>query len=326
MLPVTDTERVRPVSVGAYAGRPDYGASGNVTEVQALIEADRVAYAARFQTLIGELRDPSRTGGSGPIVDVRTGITDVDDVTWVALVFGLVVTLPPDVLPGSEDSPVSAGGTAATRGALRLWAWSAGIEWAIRVRPIRVNGAATVLGTQTTQVLASGDPLDWRSVDVLLPDGIAAGDDLCIDVLYRPQTDFGGGVVGGSVYGWSVSEPDLTGVEGDPSMSIRSRARPSDYVDVALSAGTLTAIPVTAWDAVGSWATAYLQVEVLTTGQTVHVLPASTAQTVAPLAWQVTQSAGTWVSPTPIARNTVELLAANATNVRVWWLVVTGGY
>ena len=326
VLTVTDSEALRAPAAGEYVGIPAYGYSGTLSEIEALIQGDRVAYAARFQTLVGDFRDTdvSAANTNGPVELVATGVVDPDDIPYTCLVYGMTFRLAPDTLPGSEDAPVGTGSTADTRGALRLWTYGSGLEWALRISTIVVDGSNSVLGTAVVDTV-SGVGFSWRSLDVLLPTGITAGTDICADVFVRPSQDQGAGVYGGAFRAWCLTEPDLTGVDGDPIVSIRSRAVPSNYVDVSLTAATLTAIPVTAWDAVGAFATAYLQIEVLTTGQTVQVLPAGTAQTVAPLAWQATQAGATWVSPTPVARGTISLYSLNATSVRVWWLVVTGG-
>lgn len=323
-FPVTDIEALRNVAPGTYAGREEYGSTGLMTEIGALIEADRVAYGARFQTLCGELRDPDRVGGSGAVVAVDTGVVSAATVDWRGVCYGLCVRLAPDVLPGSEQSTESTGGTAATRGALRLWTWSSGAEWYIRVRLITVDGAdSAIIGTATTGSIAAAAPMAWRSVDVLLPLGTVPGDDIAIDVYYRSGNDLGGGVFTCTWRAWSVLEPDLTAVDEDPDVSIRAQTQLSDYVDVSLSAATLTAIPVTAWDAVGTFRTAYLIAQVVSGTATVQVLKAGTAQTTAPLSYQV-PTAGMFQSPQPLERSTHELYSATACTVRVWWNVVTG--
>lgn len=323
--PVTDLEALRNVRSGDYTGEPAYGASGTATEIEALIEADRVAFAARFATIAGELRDPDRTTneGTGSITVTLTGVGSAADVPWYGACYGLCVRLPADVLPGSEQATSGSGGTAATRGSLRLWTWSSGTEWAIRVRRIVVAGADSTAGAAVVSTIAAAAPYAWRSVDVLLPDGIAAGDDIAIDVLYRAGNDLGGGVFTCTVRAWSVLEPDLTAVDEDPDVSIRSQTQLSDYVDVALSAATLTAIPVTAWDAVGTFRTAYLLAQVVSGSTAVQVLKAGTAQTEAPPSYQV-PTMGMFQSPQPLERSTHSLYSATACTVRVWWNVVTG--
>lgn len=325
-LAVTDREALRNVAPGEYVGREVYGSNGVMTELAALIDADRVAYGARFQTLCGELRDPDRVGRSGAVVYTDTGLAGPSSAPWRGIVYGLCVRLPPDTLPGSTDVWRGSGGTAATRGALRLWTWSSGAEWVIRVRRITVDGADSVLGVAVSASIAADPAMAWRSVDVMLPDGIDAGDDIAIDVLCRCGNDLGGGVYTMTWRAWSVMEIDLSEVDGDPDVSMRTQGRLSDYVDIAVSAATLTSIPVTAWDAIGAYRTAFMRCEIApgAAAGTVHVLRASTLQTVAPLGWQVPATGG-WVSPIPIERSQHQLYSATATTVRVWFDVITGG-
>jgi hypothetical protein len=322
----TDREALRPLQVGEYMGRPIYGTGGNESEIAALVEADRVIYATRFQALASDVRTDAAAaaGGLGIVTATQTAAPgSPGDVTWYVACYGLTVRLPPDVLPGSADVDTGSGSTAADRGQLTAWVRDVGCDWALRVRTITVDGDATVLGTPVVATLGSAGLGAWRSLSVLLPSGVGAGSDIACDLLYRPQDEVSSGTYSGTVYGWTIGEDDLTAV-GDPSAVTAASIQLTDSADQSLSAATLTAIGVSQWTAVSSQPTAYAIVEVLTPGATVHVLRAGTSQTVAPQEWQAV--AGTpWRSPHPIKQSSHSLYSTVAADVRVWFEVVVGG-
>jgi hypothetical protein len=196
-----------------HAAGAELGASG-VTELTAAIEATRVVQATRYPTLWAELRDPdaATTDPTGPRRFAQAAASAADCL-WAFALYRLIYRLP-SPLPGSESSEESTGTTPATRGALRLRWYGEGCDVAIRIGTVTIAGAygsASTFGAPTIKGATDDTGVtDWYGGECLLPTGVVPGDDIYIDVLYRPARELAPGVYTGTLTGIVVDAPDLT--------------------------------------------------------------------------------------------------------------------
>ena len=182
--------------------------------VRDLIHLDRTCYADRGQVLLSHARTAS-TSHTEP----TAALWSDDSTNWSTAVAGAFFRLP-DVLPGSANvTGTSSSTTLALRGGLRCRVIAYNAEVKIGVRKATIAGTygqSTTFGawniataTNATAAFVAMDcDDDATSVSghVLLPSGIAPGDDYELAVWWRPSS------ASGYLRAWCVWEPALSTV------------------------------------------------------------------------------------------------------------------
>ncbi len=182
--------------------------------IRDLIHLDRTCYGARGQVLLSHARTAS-TSHTEP----TAALWSDDSTNWSTAVAGAFFRLP-DVLPGSANvTGTSSSTTLALRGGLRCRVIAYNAEVKIGVRKATIAGTygqSTTFGawniataTNATAAFVAMDcDDDATSVSghVLLPSGIAPGDDYELAVWWRPSS------ADGYLRAWCVWEPALSTV------------------------------------------------------------------------------------------------------------------
>ena len=171
--------------------------------VRDVIHAERTCYADRFQTLLSHRRPDATTG---PLRAYKS----TSDTNWTCAVHGATFRLP-DALPGSANvTTTNSGSTAATRGALKARIWGKDLEVDVTVRAVSIAGSYGQSTTYASPTGASDSDTsgNWvrLDLDLLLPSGVAPGDDIDIQIWWRAAANG----TDGYLSGWQVYEPPLT--------------------------------------------------------------------------------------------------------------------
>lgn len=179
-------------------------------EVFDLIDGDRTVRGARYQTILSEYRPATAQKTMAPYA--AGAAADASAEVWRVLVYGATARMPTP-LPGSANVAVTnSGGTAATRGELQFRAQLSAAECVLRVRKATLAGTygqSTTFGAASYAVLQRATAsLGWVGTTILLPTGVAPGDDLDLMIAWRQYVD----ATAASIGGWLVAEPVLTSV------------------------------------------------------------------------------------------------------------------
>ena len=170
-----------------------------------LVHSDRTAYGNRFQVLTSEARKET-TDQTEPCAAFRSDSSSTWSIAHLSY-FRL-----PDVLPGSENrTSAGTGASATTRGALnaRVILYRAQVKIGIRKATIAgTYGQSTTYGPWVIST-ATNSAASWtgKDLEILLPSGIAPGDDYEIGIWWKSS-----GASTGYLRAWTVWEPPLTSV------------------------------------------------------------------------------------------------------------------
>ena len=180
-----------------------------------LIHLERTVYAARGQVLVAHARS-SDTAQDPSAAYKTTSTTD-----WISAVRGAYFRLPSDALPGSANvTGTGSSTTLALRGGLRCRVIVQDAKVKIGVRKVTIAGSygqSTTFGAWNFAT-ASDSSGAWVADDVtddatsvadhvLLPSGIAPGDDIEIGIWWRATSN------PGYLRAWVAWEPPLSTVE-----------------------------------------------------------------------------------------------------------------
>lgn len=172
-----------------------------------LIHLDRTGYAARGQVLISHAREASTSH-----TDPTSALWSASSSNWSSAVRSAYFRLPADALPGSANrTATSSGGSISTRGGLlgRVILRRATVQ--IGIRKVTIAGSYGQSSTYGSWSLASAtnSSNSWvgKDLEILLPSGIAPGDDYEIGIWWRSN-----GAADGYLQAWTVWEPPLTTV------------------------------------------------------------------------------------------------------------------
>lgn len=171
-----------------------------------LIHADRTSYGSRFQVLTSEARKQT-TVQTEPCAAFRSDSSSVWSIAHLSY-----FRLPPDVLPGSANrTSAGSSSTAATRGSLNARVILRNAQVKIGIRKATISGSygqGTTFGSWNIQT-ATNSAATWtgKDLEILLPSGIAPGDDYELAIWWKSS-----GASTGYLQAWTIWEPPLTSV------------------------------------------------------------------------------------------------------------------
>lgn len=176
-------------------------------EIFDLIDGDRTVRGARYQTILSEYRPATAQKTMAPYA--ADAAADASAEVWRVLVYGAISRVPTPI-PGSANvTGTNSGASAATRGALIFRAQLNAAECVIRVRKRTSPYPTPTFGAASYAVLQRATAsLGWVGTTILLPAGVAPGDDLDLMIAWRQYVD----ATAASIGGWLVAEPVLTSV------------------------------------------------------------------------------------------------------------------